>query len=1171
MKNLKRIISLLLCLAMVFSLVSSFSYAAELRDEKPLTKLNFVTISDPHFYPKELMGDSCDAWKDYTSTNIKQLTESEQILRTAIETACMRNPDLDYILIPGDLTKDGEYISHLRIAEILEEYEETYDVDFIVTNGNHDVNQDRATSFESGKKVQTRSIQASEFPVVYKNLGYDLNATRYADSSENKVNGLSYSVDLKDSEGNYTYRLIVLDSCKYTFDPKTANHQTDGALSDEVMQWTKNLAEDAIKNGKTPFVMLHHGLAAHMETEPSITFAFVLDDYMDVAEKFASWGINYVFTGHLHTDDIACVINDDGKVLYDCETASVTSYPCTYREMSYAKYTNGESEIKFESVNFDAAKKMTFDGVTYDNNTYKNKVFDNAFGGRLNSDGEADAASLLFGIVKSFIDPYIVDIQQAGSVSAFLKTMNLDLEALISGFLKPYIGDGIKVGGYNIFSVDNIMWFIDDLLGQVYDLYVKNPTELYAILEDLIGQLVNIQVSQKPCTALLDSHGIGDKSKPGTLGDAILSAMAYWYDGNEDASKDEFLKDAIAGLESGKTVESLFNLLVDLLLHDFVEDSVLAKLEIRLGKLMNDDKIGKTLGDGVDYLVNVLLQGNPTYMNLVDTVFALEILPYKDLYDVLDQLLIQEYLTFSQFEGIGVFAAYVLNDFTIDNNPTEKGDYNIVYASTDVKTPVTRENYRLPTTVSVTLGDDKNTSANISWFSKSTLDGDIEIYKADKEPTFTGTPTVSSTFNIDVKSETVERSFPGIDIGVFGILNYAFKINRHIVTLTNLEQGATYYYRVGSAKKNWWSDTGVIKTGDGSKNVTFFHMADPQSQNEKQYNRAWAKVVETAFDTYPDADFILNTGDLVDHGDNFKQWSWVLNTASEQLMSTYLMPASGNHEGKGTNAIVNNFVVPNAPEQDTTGGVYYSFDYNNVHVAVLNSENLNDNDGLSDEQIQWLENDMKGSDAQWKFVTIHKAPYSQGSHYDDDDVCAIRDQLSVLMPTLDIDMVFQGHDHVYMRTGSLVNNALTAYDTTYLNHNGKVYKTQVQPTGTTYVISGCSGVKTYIQKDVTLTDKYFPRGEKILSVDAPMFSAVNIVDGVLYFDAYTVTDEGATSVDSFAIQKDKSQGDVAQGYVPPQEDPAEEKSESFLEKVAAVFTKVIKVLSNIMKIYFKFK
>ncbi|MBQ7295233.1 MAG: metallophosphoesterase [Clostridia bacterium] len=1167
MKNFKRIISVLLCLAMVFSLASSLSYAAEFRKETPKAKLNFVTISDPHFYPESLMGGKGKAWQDYASTNTKQFAQSEQMMRTAIETAVARNPELDYILIPGDLTKDSEYVAHVEFAALLEEYEAKYDVQFIVTTGNHDINQDRALTFENGKKERARAIQAHEFDDVYKNLGYDLAFTRYATDSEKKVNGLSYAVELKDENGNESYRLIVIDSCKYTFDPETADHKTDGAVTDELMQWVKGLADDAYKNGKTPLVMIHHGLAAHMETEPSITHAFPLDNYMEVAEQLASWGIHYAFTGHLHTDDIACVINDDGEVLYDCETASISSYPCTYREMTIETYADGESAMSFESVDFDAVAKFTYDGVTYDNGTYKNTVFNNAFGGLKSEDGKADATIFLVDIVKSFLGGYIEQISAAGSVDAFLKTMNIDLRAIIGGFLEPYIGEGIAVGGYNIFSVDNIMWFINDLLGQVYDLYIKNPDDLYNLLEDLIGQLTSLQVSDLPCTALLESHGIGDASRPGNLGDLILTAMVYWYMGNEDAAENEFLQDAIAKCESGETITKLFDLLIDLLLHNLIEDNILGKLEIRLGKLMNDDVIGKALGDGIDYLVNVLLQGNPTYMNLVDTVFALEILPYKDLYDVLDQLAIQKYLTFSQFEGIGIYVAYVLNDFTGDVNPQHKGDSDVVYSTEKVEVPVTRENYRLPTNVSVTLGEEKNTSAYISWFSKYSVGGDIEIYKADKEPTFTGTPTTNADFSIDLKSETVTRSFPGIDIGIAGFIQYEFAINRHIVTLTDLEEGATYYYRIGSAEKGWWSDTGVIRTGDGSKEVTFFHMADPQSQNEKQYNRAWAKVVEEAFKTHPDSDFIINTGDMADHGDNFKHWFWLFNTASDELMSTYLMPTSGNHEGHGTNAIVNNFVVPNAPEQDVTGGVYYSFDYNNIHFAVLNSENLNEDEGLSNDQIEWLKKDMTESDAQWKFVALHKAVYSQGSHYKDDDVCAIREQLSVLMPQLDVDMVFHGHDHVYMRTGSLVNNALTGYDATYLNFDGKVYKTQIQPTGTTYVISGCSGVKTYIQNDPSLTDEYFPRGDKMLSFDSPMFSAVRVVDGVLYFDAYTVTEEGATVVDSIAIQKDTTQGDVAEGYTPPAEDPAEEDSENIFEKILSVLAKVLKVMVNIAKIY----
>lgn len=1163
---MKKFIALLLTLTIVFSTLGSISYALDLRSEKVVSSMEFATISDLHFYPETLMSDS-KAWNDYCNGSTKLFPQSESMIRTAIETAITRNPDLEYILVPGDLTKDGEYEAHVKLAEILEEYEEKYAVNILVTTGNHDINQSNASTFANGKQEKTRSIQADEFDDIYKNLGYDLAVSRYGKDGDNKLNQLSYVADLKDSNGNYSYRLIVIDSCKYTFGPENADTETSGAVSDELMLWVKDLAEDAYKNGKTPFVMMHHGLAAHMETEPSITFPFPLDNYMEVAEKFASWGIHYAFSGHLHTDDIASVINDDGDVLYDIETASVTGFPCTYREMTINTYKNGESDMSFESIAFDDAVPFSFEGTTYEKGSYGYNVFHLSFGGKFTEDGKADTSAFLSSLVRSIISNYIVSIKEAGTINEFLKTMNIDLEKIIGDFLSPYIGKGIKLGGYNIFSVDNIMWFINDLLDQVYELYIEDEEKLYALLSEIIDEFVSIPVSDLPCTKYIDSLGFGDKAKPGDVGDVVLTILASWCTGNETIEDDEFIKDAITNFREGLLVETIFNKLVDLILHTFLEDSFLSKLEIRVDKLMNDDFIGKNMGNGVNYLLSYVLKGDFTYMNLVNTIFALGVLPYKNIYDVLDQELMQKYLTFSQFEGIGAFIAYIINDFTNDVNPQLKGDYNVTYSTEKTDVPVTRENYRLPTMVSVTLSKDKD-EAVISWFSKSTVSGDIEIYKAESATEFKGIATKTTDFKIDIESETVTRSYFGIDIGIMGILPYEFPMNRHTVTLSDLEEGATYYYRVGSAERGWWSDIGSVRTADGSNNVTFLHMADPQSQSEAQYERAWAKVLNTAFTLYPDADFIVNTGDLVDHGDNQKQWAWMFNTASDNLMNTYMMPAAGNHEAHGTNAIDNYFVLPNVPEQDKSGGVYYSFDYNNTHFAVLNTNNLNEKEGLSDDQINWLTADMKSSDAQWKFVVLHKAVYSQGSHYKDDDVCAIREQLQVLMPELDVDMVFQGHDHVYMRTGSLINNANTPYDTNYLKYNDRIYKTQIQPTGTTYVISGTCGVKTYIQNDVTLTDEFFPRGEKILSVDYPMFSAVNIRDGVLYFDAYYVTNDGTEIADSFAIQKDTTQGDIADGYTPPADESSEDNNfNATLKKIADVLTKIITVLINIAKWY----
>ncbi len=1164
MKNLKKVLCLVLALVLSFGCVSLTS-AALPEHGKKTASLPFASISDIHLYPESLMGNRSAEWLEFCRLSSKMFNESEQILRTALDTLGERSKQngIKYVLVSGDLTKDSEYEAHTTLAKILEEYEEKYGLEFFVINGNHDINTTKAVTFENDTKESTRAITADEFREVYKNLGYDHAIDTYAEKGEKIQGALSYVADLDEN-----YRLIVVDSCKYSFD-EPQKDQTDGTVTPELMQWVKKWATDATDNGKTPLLMIHHNMAPHMECEPSITFAFTLDNYLEVSEQLADWGIHYSFSGHLHTNDVAAVTNDNGETLYDVETNSLTGYPNMYREMTVSTYEDGESELEIESIDFDSVKKMTFDGVTYENGTYRKKAFALCFGGGLADGEKADVTMFAMGLVKSYLGSFLKDITAAGGILPYLKTMNIDLEQILTDFLSPYIKDGIKIGSYNIFSVDNLMWFIEDLCDQVSKLYIENPQNLYDTLQPIIEKLVNYEVADVPCTKFIDSLGFGSTERNGTLGDAVLSAMAYWYDGNEDRSDDKFLNTVLDNFENGTLFHEFFYDLIDIALEDLVEDAILAKLEIRVDKLLADDFIQAKMGEGINYLLSHVLRGDFSYLNLVKIVFGLGVLPYSSLYDVLDGLLLSKYLTESQLESIGIFIAWVLNDFSADENPQEKGDNSVSYFTTPKEVEATRENYRLPTMISQVMGSDSQTESTIGWFSKYSLEeSDIEIYKADTEPQFTGKANTPEGFTVKTTSEKVVRSFPGIDLGIFGLFDYEFDMIRHTATLSGLEKGSTYYYRVGNEARGWWSETGKITTADGTNNVTFFHMSDPQSQNVRQYERSWVNVLKNAFEKYPDADFILNTGDLVDHGDNNHQWQYMFDTASKYLMNTYMMPMSGNHEDKGTYATVNYFTLPNVPEQDTTTGVYYSFTYNNVHIAVLNSNDLDETtEGLSDKQIEWLKNDMNASDAQWKFVALHKSPYSQGSHYKDDDVCAIRDQLSVLMPQLSIDMVFAGHDHVYLRTASLVNNEKVATDITYLKKDGDIYKTQVMPTGTTYLITGCSGVKTYIQNDASKTDKYFPRGEKVFSLDAPMFASIEIIDGVLYMNAYGVDENGAENVDRFAIQKDKTQGEVVADYNAAEDEVQQEEAKSFLSTFFEYIVKIFTVAWNIFLIY----
>ena len=253
-------------------------------------------------------------------------------------------------------------------------------------------------------------------------------------------------------------------------------------------------------------------------------------------------------------------------------------------------------------------------------------------------------------------------------------------------------------------------------------------------------------------------------------------------------------------------------------------------------------------------------------------------------------------------------------------------------------------------------------------------------------------------------------------------------------------------------------------------------------------------------------------------------------------MNIPMMGLAGNHEEKGDYALDYYFTFPNAPEQDKTTGVYYSFDYNNAHFAILDSNKLGDDEGLSVEQIEWLKDDMNASDADWKFVALHKAPYSNGSHFDDDDVIVIREQLMGLMPELGIDIVFQGHDHVFMRTDVMNNNVVVGAETEELTYNGLDYTAKVNPDGTIYSINGTIGVKHYKAKPVEETNKLFPLGETVAYFEIPTYSYIQIDGDTLYFDSYAIDGDKETRVDQFAIKKDLAGSSVDEPTTPPVED-----------------------------------
>lgn len=1116
-----KIIALVLSLMMILTAMP-LSFVASADNGSGV--LTLPSISDVHYVADFNRGNYNDAYMSWAHANNKHAKQMDSLLDSAlaaVEEHAKQN-GMKYLLLAGDLSANGELSNHEALAKRLEQFEKDTGIQVIVTNGNHDINNSNASTFMNGKEEDTMKTTPEQFKRTYKNLGWDLAYHTYT-PSKGKAGMLSYSVKL---DGGY--RLIVMDAGKYSKDnteKQKDEHETGGNITDGLMNWILAECADAKANGETVIGMTHWDLSPQSYFQGYVLQGFVMDNWEQVSDKLADAGMHWVFTGHSHCNDISSTYSDSGEAIYSIMTCSIVEFPHMFRETTFTK-NGGRVKADFNVYDADCVKPVTdSDGVTYavpyrESASLNNQYYD------------LDLAQYVTNIVMRLINEKVVPgIKENGSLIDYIqKSFNLDLQSK----LNDLIGGGITIAGIAVFNGKNIMNLVRDISTQLEKNYLKDTTKLRDIVYNAVNAILNEPISEETSNKFASKYGFGSGDKAGTLGDAAKNVLVYMYEGNEDISDDEFMLDVLAQCDDGSLTDKLLDIIVKDLLHGVIMDELLSNIEINLETVLGLDK-SSTLGGYFDYAISGILGilgSDKSAMGIINMLLSKGIVKqYGTSVDEIVTNLRNTYIDQPRKRSVGWSLRNILGSMVTDEVPQVNGDNNVSYTySGPVAVEATSENMRKPSEVTVTFGKDTKTQANINWYTKYSVTGtDIEIYEEGGNVKFTGKNYVDDGIDAKKITEQTTRTFPGIDVGVFGIFDHALTTQRHTVKLSGLEPGVTYYYRVGDASKGWWSETGTITTADGSDKVTFIHTGDPQASSPNEYNE-WYDTLAAA-NSLADYDFILNTGDIVDHGNNLKQWQWALDYgASDEIMNTFFVPVSGNHEGYGQNATVKNFYIDSAPEQDTTTGVYYSFDYNNIHVAVLNTNDLNDKDALTDTQIDWLKKDMNSSSAQWKFVAIHKGVYTNGTHYNDDDVTAIRGQFKTLMPELGIDIVFQGHDHVYLRTNALNDNKIASngYKGTTIYDDG-AYKTMEDPKGTIYIISGTAGSKHYPDLGDGESGKGFPTAEKIYKTEKSIFSKI-VVDGdMLYFDAFTVDGKTTKNIDSFAIKKTKPEyikGDV---------------------------------------------
>lgn len=295
-------------------------------------KTRFAVFSDPHLYDVSL-GTEGEDFQEYLDNDRKMLKESEEILLEAV--TMIKERGVEFVIVSGDLTKDGEKAGHQLFAAHLTALENNGTEVFVVP-GNHDILNPHAVRFTSEGHKPVKTITPRDFSELYGDYGYEEALAR-------DPNSLSYVVE--PVKGLW---LLALDSAYYENNLEEDYPQTGGRFVQEEIDWIEMMLQKAAERSKAVIAFMHHGILEHYDSQEKYFGEYIIDNYEAVSEMLARYKVRLCFTGHYHAQDITLQRWDDNTYIYDIETGSLVTYPCPIRYVTIG--SGGKAVIESEFI-----------------------------------------------------------------------------------------------------------------------------------------------------------------------------------------------------------------------------------------------------------------------------------------------------------------------------------------------------------------------------------------------------------------------------------------------------------------------------------------------------------------------------------------------------------------------------------------------------------------------------------------------------------------------------------------------------------------------------------------------------------------------------------------------------------------------------------------------------
>ena len=308
-----------------------------------MKKCSFAVVSDPHYFSPTLT-DGGRAYELRSGSDQKCILESAAICKAAFKKLA-DDDTIDAVLIPGDLSDDGEIVSHEEFSSLLHELSKKKKV--FVTTATHDFCCDNNAKVYFGDEYAPLK-ETADIPYLRKT--YAPFSTDNAIAVYENFNGLcSYVAQLGDG-----VRVFGLN------DDQSGTGSS--GYSEEHLAWILNQMEEAKKAGDRIVAMQHHVCVPHY-TKLLTGAGICCGNKEAVAEGFASKGTDILFVGHSHWQNITEYHAENGNLMTQVNVGSLSGHPAPIFKVTF---TDDEIEMHTEYVT-----EFEFDGKTLTNEYIK--------------------------------------------------------------------------------------------------------------------------------------------------------------------------------------------------------------------------------------------------------------------------------------------------------------------------------------------------------------------------------------------------------------------------------------------------------------------------------------------------------------------------------------------------------------------------------------------------------------------------------------------------------------------------------------------------------------------------------------------------------------------------------------------------------------------------------